>query len=102
MGLAEVFRKRREAVEELDLRDGSELTTALARTFADDLEVLNTRLSALDERLDTLEERLRTAEGAAGLLPEHVDVLDVELRAAKLAAEIHWLSREVEHLRSGG
>jgi hypothetical protein len=98
MGL---LRRGRQAARELDLRDEGELTTALGRTFADDLEVLGDRLTKLDDRLESLEHRLVAAEGAAGLLPEHGDVLDVQLRAAKLAAELHLVTMEVERLRSG-
>lgn len=96
-----LFRRRsRAAAEEFDLRDEGELSTAIGKTFADDLEVLVERLGALDTRLEHLERRLVDAEGAAGLLPEHGDVLDVQLRAAKLAAELHLVTLEVERLKS--
>jgi hypothetical protein len=95
------LRRRRQAARDLDLLDDGELSTALGKTFADDLEVLGERLAALDIRLAALEHRLTDAESTAGLLPEHGDVLDVQLRAAKLAAELHLVTLEVERLRAG-
>lgn len=100
-GMALLFRRRSRAAVDLDMRDDGELDSAIGRTFADDLEVLGERLGQLDERLAGLEERLAAAEGAAGLVPEHGDVLDVQLRAAKLAAELHLVTLEVERLRAG-
>lgn len=94
------FWRRKRAAQELDLRDDGELSTALGRTFAEDLEVLGERLRRFDDRIDALEDRLSAAEAAAGLLPEHGDVLDVQLRAAKLAAELHLVTLEVERLRA--
>jgi hypothetical protein len=94
-------RGRQAARAELDLRDDGELTTALGRTFADDLEVLGERLLVLTDRFESLERRLIAAEAAAGLLPEHGDVLDVQVRAARLAAELHLVTLEVERLRTG-
>ena len=95
------LRRRRRAAVELDLRDPGELATAMGTTFADDLEVLTRRMAAVDERLVRLEQRLRDAEAATGLVPEHTDVLDVQVRAAKLAAELHMVTLEVERLRAG-
>ena len=86
---------------ELDLRDPGELSTAMGATFADDLEVLTARMASIDDRLLRLEARLRDAETSAGLVPEHTDVLDVQVRAAKLAAELHMVTLEVERLRAG-
>ena len=95
------LRRRRDEVAALDLRDDGELATAMGRTFVDDIEALGARLAVLDERLTTFERRLAEAEGAAGLVPEHVDVLDVQVRAAKLAADVHMISLEVDRLRAG-
>ena len=95
------LRRRREEAAALDLRDDGELATAMGRTFVDDLETLTSRLAELDDRLTRFEHRLVEAEGAAGLVPEHVDVLDVQVRAAKLAADVHMISLEVERLRAG-
>jgi hypothetical protein len=95
------LRRRREEAAALDLRDDGELATAMGRTFVDDLEALTSRLTELDDRLTRFERRLVDAEGAAGLAPEHVDVLDVQVRAAKLAVELHMVTLEVERLRAG-
>ena len=94
-------RRRQDEVAALDLRDDGELATAMGRTLVDDIEALAARMAALDQRLTTFERRLADAEGAAGLVPEHTDVLDVQVRAAKLAADVHMISLEVERLRAG-
>ena len=96
------LRRRREEVAALDLRDDGELATAMGRTFVDDIESLAARMAALDQRLSTFERRLTEAEGAAGLVPEHVDVLDVQVRAAKLALDLHMVNLELERLKAGG
>jgi len=83
-----------------ELIDDTELTTALGRTFAEDVDILQGRLAALDERIAAMEERLRAAEGAAGMVPEHGDVLDVQLRAAKLAADLHLVNLELDRLKA--
>lgn len=83
-----------------ELIDETELTTAFARTFADDIEVLDQRMAAVDARLAEVEARVAAAQRAADLLPEHTDVLDVQVRAAKLAAEVHMVSLELERLRT--
>jgi predicted phage tail protein len=95
------LRRRRAAEAELDLRDEGELATAMGRTFADDIESMGARLTALDLRLTDFERRLRDAEGATGLVPEHADVLDVQVRAAKLALDLHMVNLELERLKGG-
>jgi hypothetical protein len=92
-----VFRRR---VAQLDpeLVDPTELTAAFSRTFLDDLEALCDRMATVDERLTALEQRLVAAEGAADMVPQHGDVLDVQVRAAKLAAEVHLLRMELGQL----
>jgi hypothetical protein len=96
-----ISRRRQKAERDLDLRDDGELATALNYTFVDDIDALGERLKAFDDRLEQLEQRLREAESVAGLVPEHTDVLDVQVRAAKLAAELHMVTLEVERLRAG-
>jgi len=92
-----ILRRRRIDPE---LVDPTELTTALGRTFTEDLEVLDERVAAVDARLAQVEARVAAAQGAADLLPEHSDVLDVQLRAAKLAADLHMVSLELDRLRA--
>ena len=92
-----ILRRRRVDPE---LVDPTELTTALGQTFAEDLQVLDARVAAVDARLGAVEARVAAAEGAADLLPEHSDVLDVQLRAAKLAADLHMVSLELDRLRA--
>ena len=74
----------------------------MGRTFAEDIDTMGERLAALDLRLTDFERRLTDAEGAAGLVPEHGDVLDVQVRAAKLALDLHMVNLELERLKAGG
>lgn len=83
-----------------ELVDATELTTAFGQTFAEDVDVLTERLAAIDERIAAMELRLAAAEGDAGMAPEHVDVLDVQVRAAKLAADLHIVTMELDRLKA--
>jgi hypothetical protein len=92
-----VFRRRRLDPE---LQDPTELTDAFGRTFADDIEGLDLRIQAVDARLTQIEARVASALGVTELLPDHSDVLDVQLRAAKLAAELHLVNLELDRLKA--
>jgi hypothetical protein len=92
-------RRRRELDPELI--DDTELTTAFGKTFADDVDILLERLGAVDARIAALESRLDAAVGEARMSPEHVDVLDVQVRAARLAADLHMVTIELDRLKSG-
>lgn len=80
---------------------GDEPGTAGEPTNPDPVDVLDLRLQAVDARLADVEARVAVAQSAADLLPEHGDVLDVQVRAAKLAAELHLVQLELARLRSG-
>ena len=96
------MRLRRRGRRELDpeLIDDTELTTAFGKTFAEDVEVLLERLGQVDTRIAQLEQRLSAAEREAGMSPEHGDVLDVQVRAAKLAADVHMVTIELDRLKA--
>lgn len=83
-----------------ELVDDTDLTSAFGHTFADDIEILDVRLQAVDARLAAVETRVAAAQRSADLLPEHGDVLDVQLRAAKLAAELHLVTLELDRLKA--
>jgi hypothetical protein len=71
------------------------LTSALGSTFVQDLEHLGSRVQLLDDRLASIEARLTDAGEIAATTPEARDVLDVEVRSAKLAAELHLVTLEL-------
>lgn len=71
------------------------LTEAIGSTVVDDVDVLNARLGVLDARLATLEARLADADEAAIVLPDQGDVLDAQVRTARLSAELHLVAIEL-------
>jgi hypothetical protein len=83
-----------------ELIDTTELTTAFGQTFAEDVDLLADRLAALDERISAMEARIAAAQDEAGMAPEQVDVLDVQVRAAKLAADLHLVNLELDRLKA--
>lgn len=80
-----------------DLSGGSvSLTVALGETFNEDVEVLAARTALLDARMAALEARFADADEAAIVVPDQGDVLDVQVRAAKMAAELHLVTLELK------
>ena len=98
-----VFRRRRaaHAATQPDFRQMDEesdtLTEAIGGSVVADVELLDARLELLDARLAALESRFADANETANLQPEQVDVLDVQVRAAKLSAELHLVTLELRH-----
>jgi hypothetical protein len=81
------------------------LTEAIGGSVVADVELLDARLATLDARIAALESRFADAHDDALMQPEQVDVLDVQVRAAKLSAELHLVTLELRHeldrLRAG-
>ena len=90
----------RRRVLDPELIDETELTTAFGKTFAEDVDLLLDRLGEVDDRIARLELRLAATEGETRMSPEHVDVLDVQVRAAKLAADLHMVTLEIDRLKA--
>lgn len=72
-----------------------ELTAAIGATVVDDVDILNARLDVLDARISVLESRLADADEAAIVLPDQGDVLDAQLRAARLSADLNLVAIEL-------
>jgi len=77
--------------------ESDSLTEAIGGSVVADVELLDARLELLDARLAALESRFADANETANLQPEQVDVLDVQVRAAKLSAELHLVTLELRH-----
>jgi hypothetical protein len=98
-----VFRRRRAAHAAIqpDFRQldetSSSLTEAIGGSVVADVEILDARLALLDARIAALESRFDDASEVALLQPEQSDVLDVQVRAAKLSAELHLVTLELRH-----
>jgi hypothetical protein len=106
-----VFRRRRaaHAAAPTDFRrldeESASLTEAIGESVVADVELLDARIAVLDARIAALESRFDDANEAAIVQPEQADVLDVQVRAAKLSAELHLVTLELRHelerLRTG-
>ena len=72
-----------------------QISEAIGATVVDDVDLLNARLAVLDARLAELEGRLADADEAAVVLPDQSDVLDAQLRSARLSAELHLVAIEL-------
>ena len=101
-----VFRRRRAAhaarpTEQPDFRrldeESASLTEAIGGSVVADVELLDARIALLDARIAALESRFDDANEAAIVQPEQADVLDVQVRAAKLSAELHLVTLEMRH-----
>ena len=98
-----VFRRRRaaHAAAQPDFRQldetSSSLTEAIGGSVVADVEILDARMALLDARIAALESRFDDASEVALLQPEQSDVLDVQVRAAKLSAELHLVTLELRH-----
>lgn len=60
-----------------------------------DIDVLKLKLGTLDARLAVLEARFADADEAAIVLPDQGDVLDAQVRSARLSAELHLIAIEL-------
>ena len=80
------------------------MAAAIGQTVVDDVDLIQARLDQLDARLAVLEARFADADEAAIVLPDQGDVLDAQVRAARLSAEVHLvaieLRSELQRLRS--
>ena len=72
-----------------------EVAEAIAGTVVDDVDVVRARLDVLDARIAVLENRFADADEAAIVLPDQGDVLDAQVRAARLSAELHLVAIEL-------
>ena len=77
--------------------ESASLTEAIGGSVVADVELLDARIALLDARIAALESRFDDASEAAIVQPEQVDVLDVQVRAAKLSAELHLVTLELRH-----
>ena len=72
-----------------------DFAAGISATVVDDVDVLNARLGVLDARIAVLEARFADADEAAIVLPDQGDVLDAQVRAARLSAELHLVALEL-------
>jgi hypothetical protein len=86
--------RRRPAAGLLD-DDRPEVADTIAATVVDDVDLVRARLDAFDARLAVLEHRLADADEAAVVLPDQGDVLDAQVRSARLSAELHLVAIEL-------
>ena len=75
--------------------DRPELAETIGTTLVDDLDVVVARMQVLDVRMEALEARFADADEAAIVLPDQGDVLDAQVRSARLAAELHLVALEL-------
>jgi hypothetical protein len=68
---------------------------AITSTVVDDVDVVRARLDVLDARLAVLETRFADADEAAIVLPDQGDVLDAQVRSARLSADLHLVAIEL-------
>jgi hypothetical protein len=86
--------RRRPAAGLLD-DERPEVADTIAATMVDDVDVVRARLDVLDARLAVLEHRFADADEAAVVLPDQGDVLDAQIRSARLSAELHLVAIEL-------
>lgn len=71
------------------------MAAAIGQTVVDDVDLVRARLDQLDARIAVLEARFADADEAAIVLPDQGDVLDAQVRAARLSAEVHLVALEL-------
>jgi hypothetical protein len=86
---------RRRPAEGLIDDERPEVADAIAATVVDDVDVVRARLDALDRRIALLEARFADADEAAIVLPDQTDVLDAQVRSARIAADLHLVAIEL-------
>jgi len=72
-----------------------EASDGIGRTVVDDVDIVRARLDLLDARLAVLESRFADADEAAVVLPDQGDVLDAQVRSARLSADLHLVAIEL-------
>jgi hypothetical protein len=75
--------------------DRPEVKDTINATVVDDVDVLTARLGAIDSKIRGLEQRLADVDEASVVLPDQGDVLDAQVRTARLAAELHLVALEL-------
>jgi hypothetical protein len=88
------FLRRRQAGTLID-DDRPPMAAAIGQTVVDDVDLVRARLDQLDARIAVLEARFADADEAAIVLPDQGDVLDAQVRAARLSAEVHLVALEL-------
>lgn len=86
---------RRKPVDGLLADDRPPIADTIGSTVIHDLDLVVARLQLLDVRVAALEARFADADEAAIVLPDQGDVLDAQVRSARLAAELHLVGLEL-------
>jgi hypothetical protein len=71
------------------------LAETISSTVVHDIDVVVARLEVLDLRVGALEAKLADTNEAAAVMPDQDDVLDAQVRSARLAAELHLAALEL-------
>jgi hypothetical protein len=78
------------------LDDGRpEVSETITNTILDDLEFLRARLDGLDARLAVVEQHLTSVDHTADAAADQRDVIDAQVRAARVAADMHLVAIEL-------
>ena len=72
-----------------------EVSQAITNTILDDLEFLRARLDGLDARLAVVEQHLTSVDDTADAAADQRDVIDAQVRAARVAADMHLVAIEL-------
>lgn len=72
-----------------------EVSQAITNTILDDLEFLRARLDGLDARLSILEQHLIHVDETADAAADQHDVLEAQMRAARISADMHLVAIEL-------
>jgi hypothetical protein len=88
-------RNRPEAGGGLLPDDRPPIAETIGSTVVHDIDVVVARLQVLDVRVGALEARLADTNEAAAVMPDQDDVLDAQVRSARLAAELHLAALEL-------
>lgn len=72
-----------------------EVSQTITNTVIDDLEFLRARLDGLDARLAVVEQHLTNVDHTADAAADQRDVIDAQVRAARVAADMHLVAIEL-------
>ena len=72
-----------------------EVSQTITNTILDDLEFLRTRLDGLDARLAVVEQHLTSVDDTADSAADQRDVIDAQVRAARVKADMHLVAIEL-------
>ena len=72
-----------------------EVSQTITNTILDDLEFLRARLDGLDARLLVVEQHLTAVDDTADSAADQRDVIDAQVRAARVAADMHLVAIEL-------